>query len=57
MGLGEGLFTSADLVKAYIARTKEVNDELHAVIEINPDALSIAEELDREAVEKGKRRG
>jgi len=44
-------------VKAYIARTKEVNDELHAVIEINPDALSIAEELDREAVEKGKRRG
>lgn len=47
-GLERGLFTSCDLVKAYIARIQEVNSTLHAVTEINPDALSIAAELDAE---------
>ncbi|RDW67052.1 hypothetical protein BP5796_09801 [Coleophoma crateriformis] len=41
-------FTSVDLVAAYIARISEVNDEFHAVIEINPDAKSIARQLDEE---------
>ncbi|KAH8888022.1 amidase [Thozetella sp. PMI_491] len=45
-GLESGLFTSVDLVKAYIARIGEVNGALHAVTEINPDALAIAAELD-----------
>lgn len=45
-GLESGLFTSADLVKTYIARINEVNDTLHAVTELNPDALSIATSLD-----------
>ena len=34
--------------KAYIARIKEVNGTLNMVTEINPDALSIAAELDAE---------
>ncbi len=46
-GLDTGRFTSAELTKAYIARIEEVNEDLHAVTEINPDALHIAAELDR----------
>lgn len=45
-GLNCGMFTSVDLVEAYISRIAETNAELRAVIEINPDALSIAAELD-----------
>ncbi|KAL7621665.1 hypothetical protein AAE478_008992 [Parahypoxylon ruwenzoriense] len=45
-GLESGLFTSVDLVNAYVARILEVNDTLHAVTEINPDALSIAADID-----------
>ncbi|KAK4177742.1 amidase signature domain-containing protein [Triangularia setosa] len=45
-GLDSGLFTSIDLVKAYIARINEVNSTLKAVTQINPDALSIAANLD-----------
>jgi amidase len=48
-------FTSVDLVEAYIARIKEVNDEFHAVIEINPDAISIARQLDEERSKNGSR--
>lgn len=45
-GLQSGLFTSVDLVKAYVARITEVNSTLHMVTELNPDALSIAAEAD-----------
>ncbi|KAK0624609.1 amidase [Bombardia bombarda] len=45
-GLESGLFTSVDLVNAYTARMLEVNSTLKIVTEINPDALSIAAELD-----------
>lgn len=47
-GLENGLFTSVDLVNAYVARILEVNATLHVVTELNPDALSIAAELDAE---------
>ncbi|KAL8916552.1 MAG: hypothetical protein Q9172_006253 [Xanthocarpia lactea] len=47
-GLERGLFTSRDLVIAYIARIHEVNATLNLVTEINPDALTIADELDAE---------
>ncbi|KAF2744890.1 amidase signature enzyme [Sporormia fimetaria CBS 119925] len=47
-GLRKGLFTSVDLVDAYIARIEEVNPILNAVTEINPDARDIAKELDEE---------
>lgn len=45
-GLESGLFTSVDLVNAYIARINEVNSTLRMVTQINPDALSIAADLD-----------
>lgn len=47
-GLESGCFTSVDLVRAYLMRIAEVNDTLHAVIELNPDALFIAAGLDAE---------
>ncbi|KAJ9644015.1 hypothetical protein H2201_006654 [Coniosporium apollinis] len=47
-GLEGGLFTSVDLVNAYIARISEINDALHVVTEVNPDALAIAQQLDAE---------
>ncbi|EXF73423.1 amidase [Colletotrichum fioriniae PJ7] len=45
-GLNSGIFTSVDLVNAYIERIKETTPTLNAVTEINPDAVSIAETLD-----------
>lgn len=35
-------------LQAYIARIEEVNAQLNAVTEINPDTLEIAKELDEE---------
>ncbi|KAJ8133593.1 hypothetical protein O1611_g24 [Lasiodiplodia mahajangana] len=55
-GLQCNKFTSVDLVNAYIARINEVNEDLSVVTEINPDALSIASELDEERL-KGAVRG
>ncbi|KAF8523718.1 amidase signature domain-containing protein [Hysterangium stoloniferum] len=57
-GLEQGHFTSVDLVKAYIARISEVNNEgpsLHAVLETNPQALMQAAALDKERKERGSR--
>ncbi|KAH9848128.1 amidase signature enzyme [Lenzites betulinus] len=57
-GLQKGLFTSVDLVKAYLARIEEVNLQgptLRAVIETNPSALAQAAELDRERKTSGPR--
>ena len=45
-GLESGLFTSVDLVQVYIARIMEVNSTLHMVTQLNPDALTIAAQLD-----------
>ena len=42
------LFSVFDSVKAYIARINEVNGTLNCVTEINPDAVSIAAQLDAE---------
>ncbi|KKY18008.1 putative glutamyl-trna amidotransferase subunit a [Phaeomoniella chlamydospora] len=47
-GLESGVFTSVDLVNAYVVRITEVNSRLHAVTELNPDALAIAAMLDGE---------
>ncbi|RDA95723.1 hypothetical protein CP533_1129 [Ophiocordyceps camponoti-saundersi (nom. inval.)] len=55
-GLHAGHFTSVDLVRAYVARIEEVNDQLRAVIEINPEAEAIASALDLER-SQGQRRG
>ncbi|KZT54945.1 amidase [Calocera cornea HHB12733] len=47
-GMGNGTFTAVHLVKAYLGRIAETNPLLHAVIETNPDAISIAAGLDAE---------
>ncbi|KAL2062102.1 hypothetical protein VTL71DRAFT_6368 [Oculimacula yallundae] len=47
-GLESGAWSSVDLTKAYLARILEVDNVLHSVVEVNPDALSIAETLDAE---------
>ncbi|KAG2754314.1 amidase signature enzyme [Suillus brevipes Sb2] len=57
-GLAQGLFSSVQLVKAYLSRIEEVNikgPELRAVIETNPNALTQAAALDEERKEKGSR--
>ncbi|OBT63765.1 hypothetical protein VE03_06929 [Pseudogymnoascus sp. 23342-1-I1] len=47
-GLKQKHFTSVDLVKAYLQRIHEVQLQVHAVTELNPDAISIAQALDAE---------
>ncbi len=57
-GMKSGRFTARSLVKKYLDRIAEVDKNgpaVNSVIEINPDALSIAEALDRERKEKGVR--
>lgn len=56
-GLDSDLFTSMDLTKAYIARIKEGLNDLRPVNDINPDALSIAAEMDSERKQKKQRAG
>jgi amidase len=51
-GLDSGLFTSVDLVKAYLARIEQVNPIVNAVTEVNPEALEIAKLLDTERAAK-----
>ena len=53
-GLQSGRFTSVDLVKAYLARINEASD-FNAVLQVNPDALAAAQQLDDERVHSGRR--
>jgi amidase len=46
--MASGQLTSRDLTHGYIQRTAELNPLLHAVIEINPQAIAIASQLDNE---------
>lgn len=50
-------FTSVDLVNAYIARISEVQEELRPVIEVNPEAVDIAQALDDERLLQNNTRG
>lgn len=43
-----GELTAKKLVEMYSARIKEVDPKVNSVLEINPDALAIAEKLDKE---------
>ncbi|MEX2152583.1 MAG: amidase [Gemmatimonadaceae bacterium] len=57
-GLSSGRYTARGLVEAYVARIEEIDKRgpsVNAVIETNPDALAIADALDRERREKGVR--
>ncbi|NVZ70165.1 amidase family protein [Pseudomonas costantinii] len=51
-----GGLTSVDLVSYLQARIRKLDPQLHAVIELNPEALETARELDRERA-SGKVRG
>lgn len=48
LAYAEGLLTASDVVSIYLARIAKIDEQLNAVIELNPDALAIAEELDKE---------
>jgi amidase len=57
-GMKSGKFTARSLVEKYSARIDEIDKRgpsINAVIECNPDALSIAEALDQERKTKGPR--
>lgn len=47
--------TAVDLTKCYIKRIEALNPTLNAVIEVNPDALEIASQLDDERKKSGIR--
>jgi amidase len=46
--MASGEFTSAQLVRAYLERIESMNPLLHSVIETNPAAVCIAQQLDEE---------
>ncbi|MBK7252950.1 MAG: amidase [Ignavibacteria bacterium] len=59
LGYSNGTFTIKELVQAYLDRINEIDKNgpgLNSIIQINPDAIRIAEELDAE-MKQGKVRG
>src|SRR5450755_3815536 len=57
-GFQSGRFTAQTLTEAYLARIDAIDRQgpaINAVIELNPEALKIAAELDRERQTKGMR--
>jgi amidase len=46
--MASGEISSKDLVKGYLDRIQSLNPLLHSVIETNPNAVSIAQQLDNE---------
>ncbi len=57
-GMASGKFTAQELARKYLARIDEVDKHgpaVNSLIELNPDALSIADALDKERKEKGRR--
>src|SRR5664280_1930875 len=58
-GYKEGKYTVRDVVKVYLDRINEIDKSgprLNSIIKINPDAILIAEKLDKEAAD-GKPKG
>ncbi len=57
-GLKSGKYTCRSLVEKYLRRMEAIDTQgpaIRSVIEVNPDALAIADALDREMKEKGPR--
>ncbi len=57
-GMKSGKFTSRSITEKYLARIDAIDKQgpaLNAIIELNPDALSIADAMDKERKEKGPR--
>lgn len=43
-----GKMTAKDITQKYLDRIREIDPKINSVVETNPDAISIAEQLDRE---------
>ena len=43
-----GKMTAREITQKYLDRIKEIDPKLNSVIEVNPDALKIADEMDKE---------
>ena len=57
-GIKAGKYSSLSLVEKYLARVEVIDrkgQSLRSVIEVNPDALALAEALDKEYTKKGPR--
>jgi amidase len=60
-GMEEGRFTARRVTELYLGRIEAIDKDgegrpgLHSIIEVNAEALSVAEALDRERKEKGAR--
>jgi amidase len=57
-GMKSGKFTSRSITEKYLARIDAIDKQgpaLNAIIELNPDALSIADAMDKERKDKGPR--
>jgi amidase len=57
-GMQSGKYTARSVAEKYLARIQAVDTQgpsLNSIIELNPDALAIADELDKERKEKGAR--
>jgi amidase len=57
-GMKSGKYTARSITESYVARIEAIDRQgpgLRSVIELNPDALAIADALDRERKEKGPR--
>src|SRR6185503_3659804 len=57
-GMRSGKFSARSLTKKYLERIDDVDKNgpaINSVIELNPDALAIADSLDRERKSKGAR--
>ena len=58
-GYANGDFSITDVVQSYLDRIEDIDQngpQLNAIIQVNPDALAIAEQLDHE-LKEGKSRG
>ncbi len=57
-GMVSGKYTARSIAEKYLARIEAIDRQgptLKSVLELNPDALAIADELDKERKEKGTR--
>src|SRR5881628_1025206 len=57
-GMKSGRFTARSIAEKYLARIEEIDKRgpgMHSLLEINPDALAIADALDQERKAKGPR--
>ena len=57
-GMQSGKLTARSIAEKYLARIKEIDQNgpsINSIIELNPDALAIADELDQERKTKGPR--